>query len=211
MDTIQYIGPHGDEKITTYKAGRTKLLASKDVEKAARTNDNYAYFAMSMWMKNNFGVYPPYPKMWDNRKSSRENSDNEKNEPGGSSVKSLELEDSAHGDIETKNKPYSKEEYPKWYWPVLENLDKPEIPPLNIPEGKKPLYQVSPNRDAGHCTTDDASPRIDDCYTALGSLYNSMNMTPPLAEGEGREWSGVSTPNPLHDQMTNILRYLAIV
>ncbi|KAF1969769.1 hypothetical protein BU23DRAFT_601372 [Bimuria novae-zelandiae CBS 107.79] len=63
VDTIQYIGPNGDEKIETYKAGRTKLLASKDVEKAARTNDNYAYFAISMWMQKNFGTYPPYLKI----------------------------------------------------------------------------------------------------------------------------------------------------
>jgi hypothetical protein len=194
VDTAQYIGPNNDERVLTYKAGRTKLLAAKDVEKAARTNDNYAYFAMSKWMEKNLGTYPPYPKMWDNKKSRKENEDNEKNEPGASSVdpESLELEDSAQGDVETKNEPYPKEDYPEWYWPVLENLDKPEIPILDVPEWERPLLQVTPDRDAGHWVTDEFSPNIDDCYDVLGRLYDSMTKTPSLAGGEGWEWSGVS-------------------
>ncbi|KAF2108591.1 hypothetical protein BDV96DRAFT_605644 [Lophiotrema nucula] len=196
-DTDQWIGPNGNEKVQTYKAGRTKLLASKDVEKAARTNDNYAYFAMSMWMQKNFDTYPPYPKMWDNSKSRKDNEENEKSEPGNPDptapdTAALELEDSAQGDASTTNQPYAKETYPDWYWPVLENLDKPETPQLNVPAWEVPVLQVTPDVEAGHCQTDDQSSTIDDCYAALGQLTDSLNMVPPLSGGEGYEWAGIS-------------------
>jgi len=58
-DTKQTIG---GATIKTYKAGRTKLLARFDAAAASRTNDNYAYFATAMWMKNQFSTYPQYPR-----------------------------------------------------------------------------------------------------------------------------------------------------
>lgn len=146
-------------------------------------------------MQRNFGIYPPYPRIWDNTKSRRDNEDNEKNEPGNPSAadfESLELEDSSEDTNETTSKPYPKEVYPEWYWPALENLDSPEIPQLNVPPWDRPLLQVTPNDTAGHCGTAESSPKLDDCYEALGSLYDSMTMTPPLAGGEGWYWPGVS-------------------
>ncbi|KAF2728714.1 hypothetical protein EJ04DRAFT_528414 [Polyplosphaeria fusca] len=197
-DTVQKIGPNGDESVLTYKAGRSKLLAAKDVSLAARTNDNYVYFAMSLWMQRNFGTYPPYPKMWDNRKSRKENEDKEKEEPGAPTamLEALDVEDEEEAEegsppASTDNQPYATEEWPEWFRPVLDNLGEIESPQLSVPAWEPPVLQVAPNSENGHCDAD-SEVNINDCYDALGQLQDSMTMTPPLSGGEGWDWPGVS-------------------
>lgn len=189
VDTPQQIG--GD-KVDTYKSGRAKLLAKRSVEQAIRTNDNYAYFATALWMKNRFGTYPQYPRAWDPSKSRKDNEAAEGNEPGApTSVQSWELEDAGKpAEAEVESLPavsedvYAASAYPDWYQPALSDKDVsvPDLPDLTwaLPSAN------------GTCQTTSGSPKIDDCIHAFGSLYQFPDQSVLHGEKGGTWWAGVS-------------------
>jgi hypothetical protein len=170
-DTWQIIGD--GEKVQTYKAGRTKLLARMKPEQAAYTNDNYAYFAMSRFMEKNFKEYPAYPTAWDRTKSRKENEAIEAGQPGApSEVQPWEIEDddsAAIGDIIDASPLIAASEYPSWYRPIADAGATTSLPNISPPaETAAPMY--APDIDSIVCQTSDNSPFIPDCTYAFGTF-----------------------------------------
>jgi hypothetical protein len=88
---------NGQETVSTYKAGRAKLLARRNVQNASMTNDKYAYWVMSRWMEKQTKIYPQYPLAWGPSKSREENEEREKTEPGTPADAASDIEDSSSG------------------------------------------------------------------------------------------------------------------
>ncbi|KAL9114674.1 MAG: hypothetical protein Q9227_001352 [Pyrenula ochraceoflavens] len=175
-DTKQMVG---GTLLQTYKAGRAKLLASRDPQKAANTNDNYVYFAMSKWMEKKLGTYPQYPRVWDGSKSRKDNEANEDKEPGApSSIQSWELEDGPDdgpdGGMSGATDPAPVSDYPDWYQPAITDLSTPTVPALNVPSPTQSPGSY-PNVNNVTCTTGDDSPSWSDCASALTKLIQNPN------------------------------------
>lgn len=111
----------GGESVKTYKAGRAKLLAQRDVQTAAWNNDNYAYYAMTKCMEKRYKKYPKYPAAWDPSKTREENENKEKKEPGAPAViNDLEGDDDKTTDGPEVGGPvYPASNYPDWYQPMV--------------------------------------------------------------------------------------------
>jgi len=192
IDTWQYIGRFRER---TYKAGAAKLLAQKDPSRAANTNDNYAYFAMSRFMEKTFGTYPPFPRVWDNTKSKTENRAIEDQEPGAPPRQQEwdSVEDSGVGDDTATANPAAASAYPTWYQPAIKAAASPTIPSLAIPDSTG-VALAGPNIDSVVCQTTADSPVIADCVHAFGTL-NSYSGTGALhGKKGGKWWAGVSKP-----------------
>jgi hypothetical protein len=104
----------------TYKAGRSKLLASENVTAAANINDKYVYFAMSRYMGKTIGTYPMYPSKWDGTLTFEKNIKAESNRPAHASSFSTALnvvEDDSimGGEAVPTSEPYDISNYPDWY------------------------------------------------------------------------------------------------
>jgi len=192
FDTSQVLG---GEVQPTYKAGRAKLLAQRDAEAAASTNDNYVYFAMSNWMQQNFGTYPIYPHVWDSSKTLIENQAIEDQEPGSpGSLQSWELDDNSNaypGEAIVDISPAPASDYPAWYQPVINAASATTVPELDVPPETQLAY-ATPDIDSVVCQTTDDPPQVTDCVHAFGSV----DQFPSEGALEGKLgstwWAGVS-------------------
>ncbi|KAI9847632.1 MAG: hypothetical protein M1837_002206 [Sclerophora amabilis] len=180
----------GDKPIKTYKSGRAKLLAQRDVLLAAQNNDNLVYYAMTKFMEKRYNQYPKYPSAWDPEKSREENENREKEEPGASaaSVSDLEGDDvyneAEHGSVVESPK-YPSSNYPNWYKPLVERSFEDETPTVDQPLGNTLSYD-GPNINDVICETTDGSPEIDDCINAFGTL----KMNPQGGTIQGKKDTG---------------------
>ncbi|KAI1125564.1 hypothetical protein F5Y10DRAFT_294542 [Nemania abortiva] len=172
-DSKQTLGG-GTEEVRTYKAGRAKLLARRNVMNASMTNDNYAYYVIARWMEKRTNLYPQYPIAWDPSKSRRENEDREKDQPGAPTtqdaawdIEDLDADDSSDTEV-TNDKLYRAEDYPDWYRPIFDALISGNItssvslpPPTNSPA------PLDANPDIVICEATDGSPLFEDCSHAF--------------------------------------------
>ena len=196
-DTIQLIGGDKKENVRTYKAGRAKLLANRDPENAANTNDNYAYFAMACFMEKTFGTYPEYPTRWDASKTRAENEKIEDGQPGApSTVQSWELDDSgplAGIASVVSALPLAATEYPSWYQPVVDAGATTSLPSISPPAETSPPL-AGPDIDSVVCDISGGSPLIYDCYHAFGKLNLSPDSSVLQKKKGSVWWSSVSFP-----------------
>jgi hypothetical protein len=175
--------------MATYKPGLAKLLARIDPVSAAKTNDNFAYFATARFMEQTFKSYPQYPLAWDNGKSPEQNRAEERNQPGdpdaksgstGSSSTALDDGDPSVDGIQVPSvtdKPIPPASlYPDWYQPVLSAAGSSSVPPISepsksaIPPATQPadLSSIQCNYKTDPSTTD---PTYDDCVQAFAPAF----------------------------------------
>ncbi|KAI4688293.1 uncharacterized protein J4E84_005224 [Alternaria hordeiaustralica] len=177
----------GDEKpVATYKSGRAKLLAARDVQSAAYTNENYVYFAVARYMQKTFGTYPPYPRMWSVTKTTAENEALEDFEPGAPSRHNtaLDLEDAdpSRGTGEAvSDRLYEMAIYPEWYQPIVRQaITEPDFGRLAFSH---------PNIDDVVCQTTSESAQYDDCVAAFATLEGlDRNKVQLVHKRPGERW-----------------------
>jgi hypothetical protein len=112
-----------EESVRTYKPGLAKLLAARNIEAAADTDDNYVYFGIARYVQKKLGVYPTFPRIWSGTKTKKEIQAPENRKPGASSRanQALELDDSnLNRGLEEaiSNTPYTHSICPAWYKPA---------------------------------------------------------------------------------------------
>ncbi|KAI4673165.1 uncharacterized protein J4E78_001672 [Alternaria triticimaculans] len=179
-DTKQMIG---GKAIFTYKSGRAKLLAARDVQAAAETNDNYVYFAIARYMQKKFGVYPAYPRIWSPEKTKAENQAIENGEPGAPSRYNMafELEDvdlDGGASEAISDKQYKTSIYPEWY-----QQESPVEPDFGR------LAFSHPNIDDVVCQTTSESAQYDDCVAAFATLEGlDRNKVQLVHKRPGERW-----------------------
>ncbi|KAI0399268.1 hypothetical protein F4802DRAFT_612495 [Xylaria palmicola] len=178
IDTPQFIGPDGGESVNTYKAGRSKLLARRNISEAAKTNDNYAYYVMSRWMEKQTNIYPLYPIAWDPSKSREDNENREKSQPGAPTAQDAstwDIEDSGTDESTNANpvsdQLYGIETYPDWYKPLFDALSSGTVDsPVSQPAPANEPAPRDANPDTIVCESTDGSPLFEDCVHAFS--YN---------------------------------------
>lgn len=186
----------GGKLVPTYKTGRAKLLAQRDVEQAAWNNDNYAYYSMVKFMEKRWKEYPKYPAMWDPTKSKEDNEKREKSEPGAPpSVDALD-EEGANYDEDVdgpglKDPVYPSSAYPEWYQPLINSTFDVPTPDVSQPTDNI-LNYYGPNIEDVTCETSDGSPGIDDCVSAFGSLRIFPDQGALHGQKGGTWWASVS-------------------
>jgi hypothetical protein len=181
------------EHVLSYKAGRAKLLAKRDASNSAWNNDGYAYYATSMWMKKKWGKYPKYPSAWDPSKSSAENMEREKGEPGYPAFAAdfdLEDTDGVTSDVVVEDSVYAADEYPEWYQPVVTASFEEPNPSVQEPEDTRELH--APKIADVVCETSDGSSLIEDCVHAFGALKMFPTNEALRGKNGGTYWEGVS-------------------
>ncbi|KAF4627653.1 hypothetical protein G7Y89_g10497 [Cudoniella acicularis] len=191
-DTTQYIG---GVATNTYKSGATKLLARRDPELAAKTNDNFAYFATARFMLKTFGTYPDYPLAWDINKTPAQNRADEKLQPGDpdstpsstSNDNSTILDDGeSYPDNSTaptlpSDAPLlDSSAYPDWYQPVLSASASAtatateSLPPLSTPTPPVIPPAAQPDLSEVVCANTTSGPLLplyDDCVQAFAPTF----------------------------------------
>ncbi|KAI0455002.1 hypothetical protein F5B21DRAFT_219438 [Xylaria acuta] len=187
IDTPQNIGSDGKERVLTYKAGRSKLLARRNIDAASKTNDNYVYFVMSRWMEKQTNTYPQYPVAWDPSKSREDNENREQDDPGAPTAQDAsiwDIEDSATDESinagAVSDQLYDAEEYPDWYKPLFDALTSGIVdPPVSQPPPSNEPAPRDANPDTIVCESTDGSPLFEDCVHAFsfndfrsGSVYH---------------------------------------
>jgi hypothetical protein len=207
----------GGRNVLTYKTGRAKLLAQRNVKEAAWNNDNLVYYSMAEFMEKKWGKYPQYPSAWDRSKSREENEDNEKKAPGWSDPpKALDSDEDKGRDYDPNidgppvNDPvYPPEAYPDWYKPVLRRLDSPN-PDITQPESD--ITFNGPQIDDVVCDTTDFSAAIYDCGRAFGLLKYTPDLEVPPGKKGQSWWASVCLPRlppkspfPYHNELTNVI------
>ncbi|GAB7366641.1 hypothetical protein MBLNU230_g8623t1 [Neophaeotheca triangularis] len=157
-------------------------------------HDNYAYFAMSMWMEQRLGMYPRYLSMCDPKLLRAENQARENTQPSAQLlVQSWELEDTrpdSDGTVNDSDVVYSDilplPNYPTWYWPAL-NVSAATIPDILVPgTAVRQVYVPAPGTTT--CEISSGSPSIDDCMHAFGPSNKSPTQRVPHGE-QGGTWS----------------------
>jgi hypothetical protein len=195
VDTYQYVN-NGQERVPTYKAGRTKLLARRNVQAASMTNDNYAYWVMSRWMEKQTKIYPKYPLAWDPSKSRKDNEDREAKEPGVPDSSAFDIEDSGSGGDNTnvKDDLITADKYPEWYKPILDAMGSDTVSgEINQPTDTTPVPKDAPT-DSIECETTDGSPLYFDCVHAF--TFNDFRDQPAhKGKRDGNHWEAVSEPH----------------
>ncbi|KAI9749029.1 MAG: hypothetical protein M4579_007031 [Chaenotheca gracillima] len=191
LDHFQIIG---NKPVLSYKTGRTKLLAQRNVKQAAVNNDNYAYYSMVKFMEKRYKQYPKYPAAWDPTKSRSENEDREKKEPGTPPNVALdELEgndvdgDTGGGTPVSDNK-YPSSAYPDWYQDLVNASFDDDVPDLAQPTTNDLTYN-GPDMSAVICETSDGSPDMEDCVNAFGTLKIAATMGPLQGKKGGNWWA----------------------
>lgn len=193
VDTFQRLN-NGKEKVRTYKAGRAKLLARRDVQSASMTNDNYAYWVMSRWMEKQTGTYPKYPLAWDPSKTREDNEKREETEPGVPESTAFDIEDSPSGgdNTDVNAELASADTYPDWYKPILDAMGSDTVSAeINQPTDNEPAPKDAPP-DSIVCETTEGSPIYFDCVHAF--TFNDFR---GLAANKGKKdedhWEAVSS------------------
>ena len=191
----------GGKSVRTYKTGRAKLLAQRNVETAARNNDNYAYFSMAKFMQERYKQYPQFPSAWDPDKSRADNEDREKSQPGAPPGSLGAFEDEGVTEYnETLDGPIIKGPiyqywwYPEWYQQLINATFDDPTPELTPPAPPVPTYN-GPDIDDVTCETSDRLPIIDDCVSAIGSLKRFPDASAQPGEKDGSWWAGVNSPS----------------
>ena len=187
----------GNDLVPTYKTGRAKLLAQREVESAAWNNDNYAYYSMVKFMEKRWKKYPKYPARWDPTKSRAENEKKEKSQPGAPpNVDVLDDEGANYNEAvngpEVKNTVYPSSAYPQWYQPLMKASFDDPTPDVSQPTDSKLNYHGPDIKDVT-CETSDKSPLIEDCVHAFGSLKVAPDLGALHGKKDGTWWAGVST------------------
>ena len=132
-------------------------------------------------MEQRFGVYPQYPRAWNDTKTKAENQANEDTEPGsGGGIKAWELEDS--GDVAISGSTGTA---------VVTSSPIAESPPA-ASEGPDPYnYDLPTDKDVV-CATTSGSPLLNDCINAFKTLNDAPNTSIPHGK-KGGAWWAVST------------------
>ena len=183
----------GNQQIKTYKTGRSKLLAQRNVQQASSNNDNYAYYAMAKFMEKRWKQYPKYPIAWDPTRSRAENEDRDSKQPGAPT--SLDaLDEEPDQDLGTPNNDpiYPSNDYPDWYQPIIKAAFNDPTPDLTQPSQSGISYNGPDIRTGITCETSDASPDIQDCIYAIGSLRVAPTLAPLQGKNNSTWWAGVS-------------------
>lgn len=186
----------GGKLVRSYKTGRAKLLAHRDVQQAAWNNDNYAYYSMVKFMEKRWKKYPKYPSRWDPTKSREENEKREETQPGAPpKINSLEGEDLIGGDSDAPavtDPLYPEKDYPYWYKPLVTAPFDDPSPDVSQPRSNNLTYK-GPNLKDVVCETSDGSPEIEHCGYAFGSLKSHPNLGSLQGGKKGETWwAGVS-------------------
>lgn len=187
----------GNKPVRTYKTGRSKLLAQRNVKEASSNNDNFAYYAMAKFMEKRWKQYPKYPTVWDPTKSSGENEDRDSKQPGAPLTLDTLDEEHDDGPGSPNNDPiYPLNDYPDWYQPLIKATFTDPTPDLTQPSQSGINYNGPDVKTGVTCETSDASPYIQDCIHAFGSLRVAPMLGPlqgPLqGKKDGTWWAGVS-------------------
>lgn len=217
VDTIQEIGPNKD-KVVTYKLGPAKLLARRSPDTAAKTNDNFAYFATARFMLKNFGIYPQYPKAWDLGKSPGDNKEAEKGQPGkpyepprtattdNSTI--LDDDDESYPDnnlglvIPGDTPVLESKSYPAWYQPVLSatvTLKVTTTPTVTPPAPPVLPLAAQPDVDKVVCSSTTDGPLLpiyDDCVHALSPAFvidDKWTSRPPVPSISTAQYTDISS------------------
>lgn len=177
QDTEILIGPKPGIQIRAYKAGRSKLLAFRNPQAAARNNDNYVYYAMSQFMQETFDQYPEYPTMWDPTLSPADSQKVEDSQPGAPpSVQTWELDDSPANDtlptISFNATTPDLSNFPGWYRPILSAGTTTSLPNVVVPV-QTPAARYVPTANDIICAQTGYQPSYDDCTDAFTSPINS--------------------------------------
>jgi hypothetical protein len=197
----------GKEKVRTYKAGRAKLLAKRDVQQASMTNDNYAYWVMSRWMEKQTGTYPQYPLAWDPAKSRADNEKGEEKEPGAPTAAAFDIEDSPSGgdDTDVNADLTPADRYPEWYKPILDTAQGDTVATeVNQPPYDEPTPKDAPP-DSVVCETTEGSPLYFDCVHAF-TFNDFRGNTVHKGKKDEDYWEAVSSP-PMSFSSRSMVHY----
>ena len=190
LDHYQIIG---NQRVRTYKTGRSKLLAQRNVEEASSNNDNFAYYAMAKFMEKRWKQYPKYPTVWDPTKSREENEDRDSKQPGTPPSLDTLDEEPDDGSGSPNNDPiYPLNDYPDWYQPLIKATFDDPTPDLTQPNQSGISYNGPDIKTGVTCETSDASPDIQDCIHAFGSLRVAPTLGALHGKKDGTWWAGVS-------------------
>ncbi|KAL9598124.1 MAG: hypothetical protein Q9219_004680 [cf. Caloplaca sp. 3 TL-2023] len=182
----------GGKNVLSYKTGRAKLLAQRNVEDASKNNDNYVYYSMAKFMEKRWKQYPKYPTAWDPDKSRTDNENRDKKQPGAPSVlEALEGGSQNQAKEPTDDPVYSADQYPEWYKPLVTRNFEDKTPDVTQPSERGISYNGPENIEEGVvCETSDGSPDIQDCIHAFGSLRVSPQLGPLNGKKGGTWWAG---------------------
>ncbi|KAL8885017.1 MAG: hypothetical protein Q9205_005625 [Flavoplaca limonia] len=181
----------GGEDVLSYKTGRVKLLAQRDVAVASKNNDNYAYYSMAKFMEKRWKQYPKFPTAWDPDKSRTENEDRDKKQPGAPTIlEALEGGSQNQAGGSTDDPVYPAEQYPEWYKPLVTAKFEDETPEVTQPSESGIGYNGPDIKEGVVCETTDGSPDIEDCIHAFGSLRIAPQLGALHGKKGGTWWAG---------------------
>ena len=194
----------GNTAIVAYKTGRSKLLAQTNVRAASSNNENLFYYVLTSFMKKRWGFYPRFPLAWDATRSIADNEERNRNWPGApSSLGNVDKEEPVDDSQPVIDGPqYPVDDYPEWYKPIVEaKFDDPT--PEVTETSKNEVTSNGPDLLTGvTCDTSDASPDIQDCFNAFGSL----EMAPETHPKQGKKGGGlVGGSKPLYISIKHTL------
>lgn len=213
FDTKQTIG---GISTNTYKSGAAKLLARRDPKAAARTNDNFAYFATAQFMLKTFKTYPEYPSAWDINKTPAQNKEDEKLQPGDpdSTPNSASTDNSTildDGEPYPDNNPayelpadtqlLDSKAYPAWYQPVLSATvtASTSASPLATPTPPVLPPAAQPDLDKVACSSSTNGPILptyNDCVHALAPTFvvdDKWTSKPPVPKEGVSQYTDLSS------------------